>query len=125
MMQMHPFKYKPPRVKTGDLRTPITFYEFAPNEGPEPGESEKQVLYEAWAKIDSVWLKDMEAAKANGTLEDITITIRDPQSDFLPTNKHYIGVNDRNFFNKRYQIKSVQPDMQDKAFITIVAGLVE
>lgn len=119
------FEYKKPRANSGDLRTPVTFYEFVPNQGPEPGESEQRILFESWAKVDKVWLRDLEQAKANGTLEDITITIRDPQSDYLPSNKHYIGVNDSNFFSKRYQIKSVQPDMQDKAFITIVAGLVE
>lgn len=118
------FEYKKPRVNTGDLRTPVTFYEFAPSEGPEPGESEQSILFEAWARIDKVWLRDLEQAKANNTLEDITITIRDPQEDFFPTNKHYIGINDRNFFGKRYQIKTVQPDFQDTSFITIVAGLV-
>lgn len=38
---MQPFKYKPPRVKTGDLRTPVIFHEYTANEGPEPGEYEK------------------------------------------------------------------------------------
>lgn len=121
---MHPFKYKPPRVKTGDLRTPITFYEYAPNPGPEPGESEKNILYEAWAKIDSVWLKDMETAKANGTLSDITITIRDPHASFTPDNKHYISVDADGYRDKRYNVKHVQPDLQNKDFITVVAGLV-
>ena len=118
------FEYKKPRAKSGDLRTPVSFYEFAPNDGPEAGEVEQRILFDTWAKVDKVWLRDLEQAKANGTLEDITILIRDPQEDYLPTNQHYVGVNDRNYFGKRYQIKSVQPDLQDKQFITIVAGLV-
>lgn len=122
---MQPFKYKPPRVNTGDLRTPITFYEYAANEGPEPGESEKNVLYQPWAKIDSVWLKDLEVAKANGTLSDITITIRDPQADFIPNNKHYLSIDAPEYRDKRYNVKHVQPDLQNKGFITIVAGLTE
>lgn len=122
---MQPFKYKPPRVNTGDLRTPITFYEFAPNPGPEPGESEKRVLYNAWAKIDNVWLKDLETAKANGTLSDITITIRDPQADYIPTDKHYLSVDAPEYRDKRYNIKHVQPDLQNKQFITIVARLTQ
>lgn len=120
---MQPFKYKPPRVNTGDLRTPVTFYEFAQNEGPLPGESEKRVLYEAWAKIDNVWLKDLEVAKSNGTLSDITITIRDSQADYMPTNEHYLSIDDPAYANKRYNIKHVQPDLQNKDFINIVAGL--
>jgi len=122
---MQPFKYKPPRVNTGDLRTPITFYEYAANEGPEPGESEINTLYEAWSKIDNVWLKDLEIAKSNGTLSDITITIRDPQADYLPNNKHYLSIDAPEYRDKRYNVKHVQPDLQNKDFITIVAGLTE
>ncbi|MGM9925600.1 MAG: head-tail adaptor protein [Bacillus sp. (in: firmicutes)] len=117
------FEYKKPRAKSGDLRTPVTFYEFAANEGPEPGESEKSVLYEAWAKIDEVWLKDLELAKSNGTLSDLTITIRDPQTDYIPDSKHYLSINAPEYQGNRYNIKHVRPDLQDKKFITIVAGL--
>lgn len=118
---MQPFSYKPPRVGTGELRTPVTFFEYAPNNGPEPGEVETRELYKAWAKVDSVWLKDLETAKANGTLSDLTITIRDPQGDYYPTNKHYLSVDAREYQGKRYNIKSVQPDLQNRDFLTIVA----
>ncbi|ULM98807.1 head-tail adaptor protein [Peribacillus frigoritolerans] len=122
---MQLFKYKPPRVNSGDLRTPIIFYEYAPDKGPEPGESEKKVLHQAMAKVDHVWLKDMEMAKSNGTLSDITITIRDPQADYIPTNKHVLSIDDTRYRDKRYNIKHVQPDLQNKDFIKIVAGLNE
>ncbi|PKR82567.1 phage head completion protein [Heyndrickxia camelliae] len=122
---MQPFSYKPPRVNTGELRTPVVFYQFSPNDGPEPGEAEKKVLYNAWAKVDSVWLKDLETAKSNGTLTDLTITIRDPQNDYFPTNKHYLSIDHPMYRDKRYNIKGVQPDLQNKDFITIVAGLSE
>ncbi len=122
---MQPFKYKPPRVNTGHLRTPIIFYEYKPNDGPEPGESEDYILYKAWAKVDNVWLKDLEIAKSNGTLSDVTITIRDPQDDYIPTNKHFLSIADLSYQDKRYNVKHVQPDLQNKQFITIVAGLVE
>lgn len=120
---MQPFKYKPPRVNSGDLRTPVSFYEFAPKDGPEPGEEEREVLYSAWAKIDSVWLKDLETAKANGTLTDLTITIRDPIMDYVPTNKHYISIDHPMYRDNKYNVKSVQPDSQNKDFITVIAEL--
>lgn len=122
---MQPFKYKPPRVSTGDLRTPVIFYEYTPNDGPEPGEMEKRVLYKCWAKVDHVWLKDLELAKSNGTLSDLTITIRDPNADYVPTNKHYLSIDALEYKDNRYNVKHVQPDLQNKKFITIVAGLVE
>lgn len=122
---MHPFKYKPPKVNTGDLRTPITFYEYVADDGPEPGESEKNILFKAWAKVDHIWLKDLETAKANGTLSDITITVRDPQANYIPINKHYLSIDAPEYMDKRYNIKHVQPDLQNKEFIKIVAGLTE
>lgn len=112
-------------VKTAELNTQVTFYEYTPNSGPEPGEKEKQILYNAWAKINNVWMKDVELAKANGTLSDITIIIRDPQSEYVPTNKHYISIDTHEYTDKRYNVKQVMPDLQNRQFTTIVAGLIE
>lgn len=122
---MQPFKYKPPRVNTGDLRTPVTFYEYAPNNGPEPGEEEKKTLFNAWAKIDEVWTKDIEQAKQNDTVSDLTITIRDPFPDYNPNNKHYISIDHPLYRNDRYNIKYVQADFRSKHFIKIIARLVK
>lgn len=123
MNQLREFKYKPPRVHSGELRTPVTFYEYVPNPGPEPGEKEKQVLYECMGKIDEVWMKDLEQAKTNGTVEDITITIRDPLDDYIPTNKHYVEVDARGYKDKKFNIKHSFPDPQNSAFIKIVGGI--
>lgn len=120
---MRKFEYRPPRVHTGELRTPVTFYRYAPNDGPEPGESEEKVLYNAWAKIDEVWLKDVELAKSTGTLSDVTITIRDTQGEYRPSNKHYVSIDDPAYEGNRYNIKHVQPDMQHRDFINVIAGL--
>ncbi|MDN4525325.1 phage head completion protein [Fictibacillus fluitans] len=122
---MQPFKYKPPRVSTGELRTPIIFYKYQPNDGPEPGEAEKEELYRCWAKVDQVWLRDLELAKSNGTLSDVTLTIRDPMGDFKPSNKHYLSIDDAFYKDKRYNIKAVQPDLQSRGYINIIAGLTE
>lgn len=120
---MQPFKYKSPRVSAGDLRTPVTFYEFEPNEGPLPGEKVKRVLYETWSKIDSVWSKDFEMAKSNGTLSDLTITIRDSQGEYFPTNKHYVQIHTPEYEHLTYNIKHAQPDLQNRDFIKVVAEM--
>lgn len=120
---MREFRYKPLRVHSGELRTPVTFYEYAPQEGPEPGEKEKRVLYECMAKIDNVWMKDLELAKSNGTLSDITITIRDPIHDYIPTDQHYISIGHPQYQDKRYNVRHVQPDPQNNRFINIIGRL--
>ncbi|MCC2250498.1 phage head-tail adapter protein [Virgibacillus sp. AGTR] len=120
---MREFKYKPPRVHSGELRTPVTFYKYVPKEGPEPGEQEKKTLYECMGKIDEVWMKDLEQAKTNGTVEDVTITIRDPLDDYIPTNKHYISIDARGYRGKHFNVKADFPDPQNNAFIKIVGGI--
>ncbi|MCM2675582.1 phage head closure protein [Alkalicoccobacillus plakortidis] len=122
---MRKFEYKPPRVHNGDLRTPVIFFEYQPNQGPLPGESVKRTLFNCWAKVDQVWLKDLEQAKANNTLSDITITIRDPQFEYKPSNLHYLEVDALDYQGYHYNIKKVQPNLQDRRFIDIVAGLVK
>ena len=117
------FEYKKPRFNTGDFRTPITFYEFMANEGPEPGESETKILFTTWAKVDEVWQKDLEQAKSNGTLDDVTITIRDPLAEYIPGNKHYFSIDSPDFAGNRYNITKVLSDLQDRRFIKVIGEL--
>lgn len=120
---MRPFSYRPPRIHSGELRTRVTFYEYGAIEGPLPGESQKNVLYETWAKIDSVWLRDVELAKSNGTLSDLTIIIRDPREAYWPTNEHYVQVHAPEYEDLRYNVKQAQPDLQTRDFINVIAGV--
>lgn len=118
------FEYRKNRVNNGDLRTPVTFYEYGPKkDSPYPDEKEYAVLYQCWSKVDRVWLKDLEQAKSNGTISDITLTIRDPMQEFMPTNKHFIKIETFDYEGFVYNVVSSQPDLQNRDFITIVASL--
>jgi len=113
------------RVRVSDLRTRVTFYEYRPKDGPYPDEMEYAKLYACWAKVDTVWLKDLETAKQNNTVSDVTLTIRDPRSSYLPTNKHFLKIDTIEYKDFVYNITSSQPDLQNRDFITIVASLKE
>src|SRR5690554_5180901 len=113
------------RINIHEFNTPVVFYEYVPKSGPMPGENEKRTLYTTWAKIDEVWMKDLELAKSNGTLSDLTLTIRDPLSEYRPSNKHYLSIQSLDYQDKRYNIKHVQHDLQNNRYIRIVAGLSE
>ena len=114
------------RVRVSDLRTRVTFYEYRPKkDSPYPDEMEYAKLYACWAKVDTVWLKDLETAKQNNTVSDITLTIRDPRSSYLPTNKHFLKIDTIEYKDFVYNITSSQPDLQNRDFVTIVASLKE
>lgn len=104
-----------------DLNTPVSFYKYQAKEGLLPGVEEKEELFFSWAKVDSIWLKDLELAKQNGTQTDVTITIRDPQADYIPKDGHYISIDDLHYKDKRYKVTEVQPDVKDRRFINIIA----
>ena len=112
------------RVKVSDLNTRVTFYEYRPKKDSiYPDEYEHKKLYSCWAKVDTVWLKDLETAKANNTVSDVTLTIREPRSDYIPTNKHFLKVHAIEYENLVYNVTTSQPDLQRRDFITIVASL--
>lgn len=106
-----------------DLDTRIQILGLQPNDGPEAGEEVFGVVYECWAGVDNVRMSDREQAKANNTLEDLNIYIRDPRSDFKPDNKQAVKILDTQYEGKVYNVKSVQPNLSDRQFIDIVIGL--
>ena len=101
--------------------TRVIFYEFVGNDGPTPGEKVKRILYECWADIEEVWMKDLELAKANGTLNDLTIKIRDPRETYQPTSKHYVSINAPIYKDTHFNIKQVTPDLRNHREIRIIA----
>ena len=113
--------YKPPRLNNGDFRTKVEFYEYVPTEGPEAGEEVKNTLFVAFAKIDEVWMRDLELAKYNGTVSDLTISIRDPFKVYVPTNKHLLKIYAAGYETTVYKIKEVQPALQSRDIVKIIA----
>lgn len=118
------YNYKGPRIHNGELRTPVTFYEYAPNDGPEPGEKKSETLFETFAKVDSVWTRDLTQASSAGVLSDVTLFIRETHGDYIPDIKHYLSIEMPEYKNKRYQIKDVAPEPQLRDFVRIVAEVV-
>lgn len=120
---IHP-SYKTPKINSGNLRTPVQFWSFIPNDGPEPGEEKREKLFECYCLAYNPSMKDMEILHEKGTKEGLTIKIRDPHQDYIPTNKHKVIVNDYRILpaGKEWEILDVSPDFEDNRFIKIVLG---
>ncbi|WP_024348192.1 phage head-tail adapter protein [Lacrimispora indolis] len=116
-------KYKPKETNAGTLRTPVTFYEYAPDTGPEPGESQKAILYECYAEIYNPSMKDIQIMEVRETKEAVTLLIRDTKGEYIPTNKHFVTIHDYRYVNKVFNVLDVRPDLSNNDFITILAGL--
>lgn len=116
-------KYERPKIVAGDLRTPVTFFEYQPTSGPDPSEEEKKELYSCTCLAYNPSMKDREILDVTGTKEAITIKIRDPFTDYLANNKHKAVLDDYRYKDKVWDVMDVAPDLESNEFVKIILGV--
>lgn len=114
-------RYKPPETGSGDLGTYVIFY-GKKSTGPEPNQSSGKEVFTCTAEVYKPSMKDLEIMKVNGTKKGMTIKIRDPQKDYIPSNEHRVFIDDYRFEGIEWNITDVRPDIQNNKFITILLG---
>lgn len=118
---IHP-NYKKPKIDSGDLRTKVEFWRKTGN-GPLPGSSTKEKVYECMAQVYNPSMKDMEILSVKGTKEGLTIKIRDPHEDYIALNTDFVKVDDYRYgTEKEWNIVDVSFDFEDNRFVKIVLG---
>lgn len=122
MMALNP-KYQPKNIVAGELNTPVFFFEFKPSDGPEPGEEEKKELYNCTCLVYNPSSKDRDILQSKGTKEAVTIKIRDPYTDYLPSNKHKVILDDFRYKEKVWDIVDYAPDVENNDFVKIILGV--
>ncbi len=122
-MKKTTFEYQKPKVNNGAMRTPVEFFSYKPKPGPMPGEEEKQIIFNCFAEIYNPSMKDLEILNSKTTKQAVTITIRDPQEDYLVSNKHYVEILDRRYSGTRWNIADVRNDFTDNRFVTILLAV--
>lgn len=120
-MSINP-NYRKPKIVAGDLNTPVTFFEYVPSAGPDPGNEKEKILYECTALLYKPSMKDREILNGLGTSEGITIKIRDPFTDYLSTNKHKVLIEDYRYKDKVWEVKDVSYDFEDNNFVKVILG---
>lgn len=116
-------KYKPKEIVAGELNTPVSFFEFKPSDGPEPGEEKKEELYNCTCLVYNPSSKDRDILQSKGTKEAVTIKIRDPYTDYLPSNKHKVVLDDFRYKDKVWDIVDHAPDIENNDFVKIILGV--
>ena len=116
-------KYKPKEIVAGELNTPVSFFEFKPSDGPEPGEEKKEELYNCTCLVYNPSSKDRDILQSKGTKEAVTIKIRDPYTDYLPSNKHKVVLDDFRYKDKVWDIVDHAPDVENNDFVKIILGI--
>ena len=114
--------YQRPKIVAGDLRTPVTFFEYLPSSGPDPSDEEKSELYKCTCLAYNPSMKDREILDVAGTKEAITIKIRDPFTDYQANNKHKATLDDYRYKGKVWDVVDVAPDLENNEFVKIILG---
>lgn len=115
--------YKPKKITAGELNTPVSFFEFKPSDGPEPEEEEKEELYNCTCLVYNPSSKDRDILQSKGTKEAVTIKIRDPYTDYLPSNKHKVILDDFRYKDKVWDVVDHAPDVENNDFVKIILGV--
>lgn len=116
-------KYTRPEIVAGDLNTPITFFEYQPSKGPDPGEEEKTELYNCTCLVYNPSSKDREILSGKGTKKAVTIKIRDPYTDYLPNNGHKVVLDDFRYKDDVWDVVDYAPDVENNDFLKIILGV--
>lgn len=119
------FEYTPPKVKTSDLRTPVQFYKYMPNDGPEPGEQPDKLVHECYAEIYSPSKKDWDIVGNAAVKQAVTINVRDTKGEYIVSNKDYVVIDDYRYKDLHWNILDVRNDFANNAFITILMVVYE
>lgn len=117
--------YKKPKTGSGELRTPVIFYEFVPSNGPDPRDVEKKVLFKTMCEAYNPSMKDLEILSSSNTKQALTILIRDPLTQFQPNNKHVVEVKDFSYQGVVWEISNVSHDPNNHQFIKIILSRTE
>lgn len=112
--------YKKPKTGSGDLRTPVLFYEFVPHEGPEPGDEQKKVVFKTMCEAYNPSMKDLELLNSSNTKQALTILMRDPLKQFQPNNKSVVEVLDFSYAGLFWDVSSVSHDPNNHQFIKVI-----
>lgn len=118
------FEHKKTDTSSGRLRTPVTFYRFEPDSGPEPGESEKETLHKCLCEAYNPSMKDLAVMDSTGTKEGLTVRIRDTGGEYIPSNQHFATLEDYRYNGKVFSVVDVRNDLTDNRFVVILLGVV-
>lgn len=126
-------QFKPNKTGSGELRTPVVFYEYVPDDSPFPTESELKLVYSCFAEPYNASMKDLEILNGIGAKKSVTINIRDTFGEYYPSNEHYVEVQDYRYGKlvdgvmvyDRFNVIDVRPDLTNNDFITVLLAVIE
>lgn len=112
--------FKPVTVRSGDLRTPVTFYDLPANKY-EPGDFVKpKKVYETYAQVYAPSQKDITMLNNGDASTGVTIKIRNTRGEFTPNHTQRVYIEDYRYSDYLWNVKDVRPDFKNEQFDVLV-----
>lgn len=126
-------QFNPNKTGSGELRTPVIFYEYVPDDSPFPTESELKPVYSCFAEPYNASMKDLEILNGTGAKKSVTINIRDTFGEYYPSTEHYVEVQDYRYGKlvddvmvyDRFNVIDVRPNLTNNDLITVLLAVIE
>lgn len=99
-------KFKRRETTTGDMNTPVTFYEKTDG-GWMPGEGGKSEMYFCMCEMYEASVKDYEIVNTTNAEYVITILMPNPQEDYIPQYSHFFEVDELMYKNVVFNLQSI------------------
>ena len=116
------FRYKKPEAGNGDLRTPVTFYTSKVADGVDGRDVSYEKVFDTMGQVYGPSMKDMEISTGRSMRAKMTVRIRDPLTSYQPETRHFVAVEDRRLFGKKWQVIDVRPDYDNRDFLLVIIG---
>ncbi|MFB6800449.1 phage head-tail adapter protein [Peribacillus butanolivorans] len=134
-------KFNPNKIGSGELRTTVSFYQYAPHNGPEPGEGVMDKVNECFAEVYNAGMKDIEILNSGreqqqlkfiNTKNAVTLNIRDSFGEYFPDTEHYAELQDYRYSKMvdgerkyiRFNVIDVRPNLTKNDFITVLLAVI-
>lgn len=121
VMTLGRMSYRNKKIQSGDMRTPVIFYQYK-NEGPYPNDTEEVEVFRCYAETYSPSMKDIEVLGVNESKQGLSIVIRDPLQSYTPNYRHVVKVEDFRLENPLFNVYEVRLDTPERGFITVILG---
>lgn len=117
----------------GTLNTQVTFQRIGVADDFYESETVVEEAFTTWAQVYKANHQDLEdlkgrfaknalaleSIKSKAVVSYVTIKIRDPLSDFQPTNSDQVIIKDERYSDRSWEVVEVQPDFYNRGYLVI------
>lgn len=120
----------------GTLKTMVIFQRMMVSDDFYETNTKSEEIYKAWGEVSELSFQDLEnlkgrfsknalaleSIKSKAIKSFVTVTIRDPMGQYLPSNSDTVKLLDERYADKDWDVIEVRPDFRSRHFLVVSLG---